>query len=114
MRGQLGFLGDDGAVNIAKLPALRTHTACRLLQQHEGVCAFEFHRRVGEMTPDVAQACGPQNGIGNGVQQHVSIRMAQQALVVRNLYPPKDQLAPFYQSVRVPAFTNTKIHSYSR
>ena len=48
------------------------------------------------------------------MQQHVSIGVTEQPLVVGNLYTTNDELAPLHQSMYVPAFTYTKIHSYLR
>ena len=114
MGGQLGLLRNHGAVNVANFPALCAHAARGFLQQHPRVCALEFNRSVGKVAANVAQPRCAQNGVGDGMQQHVGIGVAQQPLVVGDLDPTNDELAAFHQRVGIPAFTNTKIHSYSR
>ena len=43
------------------------------------------------------------------MQQHIGIRMAQQALAVRDLDPAQNQFAPRHQGVHVPALANADV-----
>ena len=60
---------------------------------------------IGRHFPDTAEAF-------KGADSWVLLQEATRR--VRDLHAAEDQLAPGHQGVRVPAFTNTKIHSYSR
>ena len=66
------------------------------------------------MAANIPHSGRTEDGICDGVQQHVSIGVTEQSLVVGNLYTTNDELAPLHQSMYVPAFANTKIHSYLR
>jgi hypothetical protein len=50
---------------------------------------------------DVAQPRGTQQRIADGVQQHVGIAVAEQALLVGNLHPADDELAACNELVDV-------------
>jgi 2-isopropylmalate synthase len=52
--------------------------------------------------------------IGDGVQQGVGVRMAEQAFAVGNFHPAQHQLAPLHQCVNVPAFADSDVcHGFS-
>ena len=108
VRTQLGRLRDHGAVDVADLEAGLAHAARDLGQQHQRVRAFETRVGVGEMAPDVAQRGRTQQRVGDGVQQHVGIRMAEQALVWGICHPTDDQRATGHQRMHVPALTDAK------
>jgi hypothetical protein len=58
------------------------------------------------MAPDVAQRGSAQQRIGDGVQQHIGVGMAQEAKVVRDAHATDDQLATGHQRVHIPALTD--------
>ena len=62
------------------------------------------------MPPDVAQTSRPQHRIGDGVQQHIGVGMAQQPRCMGDLDAPQNQLAAWHQRVHVPTFTYTDVH----
>jgi hypothetical protein len=103
-------LGHDGAVDIADLEALGAHAPGSLGQQHGGVRPLELRVGIREMAADIAQRRSAEQGIGDCMQQHVGIRMAEQAQAVRHFDTAENQLAPRNQGMYIPAFTNTKIH----
>ena len=107
---QLGRLSHDGAVDIADLEALGTHAPGSLGQQHGRVGTLELRVGVREMAADIAQRRGAEQGIGDRVQQHVGIRMAEQPQAMRHFDTAENQLATWHQRMYIPAFTNTKIH----
>ncbi len=77
IRRELGRLRDHGAVHIADRPALRQHALARLPQQFARICALVARVCIGEMLADVAQPGRAQQSVGDGVQQHVGIGMAE-------------------------------------
>ena len=56
-----------------------------LLQDHLAVHAVGKSGGIGEMIADVAHIGGTQQGIADGVQQHIGITMTQQALTMFDL-----------------------------
>ena len=52
----------------------------------------------------VACANSAENGIAEGVHQHVGIGMAFQAFGMRDIHAAKDEFAPFDQGVNVVAY----------
>jgi hypothetical protein len=62
------------------------------------------------MGADVTQRGSAQERIGDGVQQHISVRVTQQAKVIRHFHTTQNKLPPFDQCVNVPAFTDSEIH----
>ena len=67
MRHEFGGLGNDGAVDVANLPARRPHPPHRLDQQHDRVRATKLRVGVGEMGANVAHRRRAQHRIGDGV-----------------------------------------------
>ena len=65
------------------------------------------------MAADIAQRSRTQYGVGDGVQQHVGVRMAQQAQMKWHGDTAYNQWAPGYQRVHVPAFTNPQVHEFA-
>lgn len=108
VRGHLGRLGNDGAVQIADLPAGLAHAPVGLGQQHHGVRALELGRGVGEELADIAQRGRTQQGVGDGMRQGVGVGVAQQAMGMRNGDAAQDQGAFGDQGVGVPAFADAE------
>jgi hypothetical protein len=46
------------------------------------------------MLPDISQGGSPEHSIHNGVEQHICIRVTQQAQRVFYLYTAQDQIPP--------------------
>ena len=111
VRRELGRLRDHGAVDVADLPARRAHAARGLGQQHDGIGAAELRIGVGKVPADVAEPGRAEQRIGDRMQQHVGIRMAEQAGAVRHLDAAQDQLAARHQLVNVPALADADIES---
>ena len=65
---------------------------------------------IREMPPDVAQRRRAEQRIADRVQQHIRVRMSEQAFFVRDLHPADDQLAAFHQLMHVVALTDP--HGY--
>jgi len=106
-----GRLRNHGAVNVANGPASGTHPPRSLDQQDHRVGALEGGISVREMAADVHRRQPPPAGVGDGVQQHVSIRMAQQAQTKRYRHATEHQGTTGHQRVHIPAFTDTQAHT---
>ena len=77
-------------------------------QQGARVGTLELRIGVGEMAADIAQGRRTEDGVGDRVQQHVGVGVAQQAQVVRDLHAADDQVAVFHQRVAVIALADTE------
>ena len=110
MRCQTRRLRHHGAVDVANLKALRPHAPRRFGQQHDRVGTAKRGVGVRKMRANIAQRRRAQQRIGDGVQQHIGIGMAQQAGAVGDTHTAQHQRAPGHQCVNVPAFANSEIH----
>jgi hypothetical protein len=59
-----------------------------------------------EEAADVARRHGSQQGVGNGVQQHIAIGVTGQAFRVFERHAADAQRYAWFESVRVPAKAN--------
>jgi hypothetical protein len=100
--------------DVDRTPAGLPHRRQRARQQHHGVGAGELGGGVGEVTADVAQAGGAEQRVGDGVRQRVGIRMAQQAVAVRDAHAAEDQRAAFDETVHVPALADAQVDVHGR
>jgi hypothetical protein len=53
------------------------------------------------MHSDITQTSRPQQGITDGVDQHIGIRMTQQAFFIRKRHTAQYQRTPLHQTVNV-------------
>lgn len=77
-------------------------------QEEEARSVFPARRRVGEMPPDVAESARPQQGVTDGVGEHVAIGMADRTFLKRDPHTAQDQLAACHQSVKIVANASTQ------
>ena len=104
---QLGPLGNEGGVDVADGEPLLPQQGADPLQQHQAVRPLIGRVRVREQLADVPQGRGPQQGVGNGVGQHVRVGVAQQPFLKGHLHPAQDELAPLHQLMHVVAASHT-------
>ena len=87
MRLHLGLFADQSDVHIDDAPAARRHALSRVNQEAVRRGALPLRIAGREMVADVAVGDRAKNGVGQGVQARIGVRMADQGLVVRNLDP---------------------------
>ena len=92
----LRALGTDGGVDIHQPVALRGNEGDGVAQDNLAVHAVGLGRGIWEMIAYVAHVRCTQQGIADGVQQHVGIAMTQEALTVFNLDAAHPEVAAFY------------------
>ena len=109
VRGDLGLLTGNGAVGIDKLKAQIARIVHHASEQHHRVGALIGGIGVGEELADVSPAAGAQNSVGQGVREHIGIRVAQQAALVGNVDPADDASTPLHQTVDVVAVANAQV-----
>ena len=73
MGHQLGRLCDHRAVHIADVPTSGAHAPRRFGQQQHRISALEPRVSIRKMAADIAQRGGTQQGIGDGMQQHIGV-----------------------------------------
>ena len=81
-------------------PASR-HPAKHLFEHPQTLHVFEGRIRVREVPANVAHGQRSQNGIDDGMGQHVRIRMAEKPFAKRNGHAPEDQGPSFDQSMSI-------------
>ncbi len=113
MRTDLGRLRMQRGVDIHRFPARRAHACHGLAQQHAAVGALEGRIGIRKVTPDIAQASGPKQRVGNRVQQDVRIRMPQQAMRVGNRHAADDQRAALDQRMHVKALADAERNTHN-
>ena len=72
-----------------------------LFEHPQALHVFEGRIRVRKVPANVAHGQRTQNGIDDGMGQHVRIRVAEKALGKRNGNAPEDQGASFDQSMSI-------------
>jgi hypothetical protein len=65
------------------------------------------------MVTDVAHVGSAQQGVANGMDEHIGIAVAQQSLVVVEAYATQPQRTAFYQLVDVVSETYTYFHLFA-
>ncbi len=61
---------------------------------------------IGKQLADVAQAGGPQQGIGHGVQQHVGVAVANGRAIVGDIDAAQSQRSTGRQPMRIVSDSN--------
>ena len=116
---QLRALGTDGGVEVDEAVALLGYQADGLAEDDLAVDTIGLGSGVGEVVADVAHVGGPEQGVADGMQQHVGITVAQQAkahpLPMRgeiewNLDASHPQLASLNNAMDVITESYTNIH----
>ena len=92
----LGALGADGGVDVHQTVAFCGNQGDGVAEDDLAVHAFGLCRGVGEVIADVAHIRCSQQGIADGVQQHVGIAVTQEALTVFDLDAAHPEVAAFH------------------
>ena len=100
---ELGGLAVDGAVAVDQLEATLAHERGDVAEQGDGVGALVGGVGVGEELADVARAHGAEDGVHEGVHEHVGVGVAEQARGVVDVHAAEDELAPLHEAVHVMA-----------
>ena len=101
----LGRFQTEGSVNINNSIPFAGNQVFGALQQDLAVDVFEFPGSIWKMIADIAQAGGTQQGITDGMEQHVRIAVAQRALVVGDFNAANHQVPSFNQLMKINAVT---------
>lgn len=103
MGHDLGSFQDQGAVHIAHGPAALTDQAHHFLQEHFTISTFPACIGIGEVLPDITQSNRAEQGITQGMEQYISVRMAKGTYRMGDQHTTKPELAALYQAVYIEA-----------
>ena len=107
MRQHFRRLSDDRHVDVAQRIAFGLNAAPGFAQQFAAVCPLKRRIGVREQLADIPQRSGTQQGVGQRMQRHVSIRMRQQTFFVRNTYAANDNWAFSAKGVYIKTVSNS-------
>ena len=110
MRVHLGGFGNDGAVDVLDDDALGFGDLCDLLQDLEAADAFDAHVRGRKPIADVWLSERAEHSVGNRMAEHVRIRVAFQALMMRYFHTAEDEGAAFSIGVNIVSDSNAGSH----
>ena len=111
VRIELGMLGADGSVDVSHHITFRGYEGDCLAQQYLAVYVERVGRRVGEVETNVAHVCRTQQGVADGVYEHVGIAVSEQSEGVINPYAAEPEVASLHKAVYIVAETYSDIHS---
>jgi hypothetical protein len=80
------------------------------LQQYLAVNILIRSIRIGKMHADIAQGKRAQQGIADGVQQHVCIAVTERPFMMGNLYAPQPEIPAFRKLVKIYSETDPVRH----
>ena len=107
MRVHLRAFAHHDAIDVYNLVTGLADFLAHLAQEFQAVRALERGVGIREVRADIAEARGPEQRIANCMQKHVGIAMAQQALLVRDIYTTDNALAAFHKLVNVKTDSRT-------
>ena len=110
---QFGSLGNHGHINVTDPVAILRHLLSHDLQQLQGVRALVSGIRIGKMFADVPQSRSTQQRIGNRMEQHIRIGVAQKSQFIGNLHTAQDQIPVRHQFVHVVSVSDPHFSSSS-
>ena len=82
---ELGPLGENDAIDVDDPQSDRRHRIAGGDEHFGGVAAAVGRIGIGKHLADIAQGGGPEQGVGNGVQKHVGIAMADHLPVMGDI-----------------------------
>ena len=107
MGGQFRLFQNNRRIHVADLETLRDGKLPNPFQQDQAGDPPIGGIRVRELPADVALADGAENGVADGMDQDVGIRMAQKPLFVRDLLPTQNKPSSHREAVAVIAETDS-------
>src|SRR5215207_8069585 len=103
MRSDARRFREDSGVDIPGNPTRLPCQAGDLAQQMLAVSVSEALIGGREVLADVTERRRAEDGVGDGVEQHIGVRMPFQPPIVRDLDAAEDQAAPGRKAMSVVA-----------
>ena len=109
VRRELGRLREHGRIQIAELPAAFAHERGNVPQQRDAVRALVARVGIRKMPPDVTERECAEQGIHDGMREHVRVRVTVQTKLKRNVHTADDARPAGDQSVYVVTVSDAHI-----
>ena len=107
--GEFGTLGTDGAVDVADGVSFGCYDVHSFAEQNLGVDVLELVSFLGRVVvADLAHVCSTEDGITNGMDEHISIGVTKQSEGVLYLDATEPKVATFGELMDI----KTKSDSY--
>ena len=75
--------------------------------------AFPARVGIGEMHADIAERDGPEQSVGDGVGQHIGVRVAFQSEVARDGDAAQDQRPAGYDAMDIPTLAHAALTQWA-
>ena len=105
MAGHARRLRHQGGIQVAQAPTGLCHQRHYPAQQQAAVDIGIGGIRVREVPADIALANGPQQGVADGVDQHVAVGVGLQAAMVGDAHAAEYDLVASAEAVYIIAMT---------
>ena len=103
MRRKAGTLCQNGETDVFRRKSLFPDKPHDFGKQRHAVRSRKAIVRVGEIVSDVAQPRGGQEGIHQGMDEHVAVRMCNEPARVGDSYPAEHDMVSFVEGVGIDA-----------
>ena len=102
-----GALGTNRAIDVAYAVAVRFEQIDRAAEEHFAVSAFIFGGGVGKVIADVAEIGCTEEGVADGVNEHIGVAVAEESEGVVDVYTADPQLAAGGEGVNIISETDS-------
>ena len=109
VRRELGRLCEYGRIQIAELPAAFAHERGNVTQQRDAVRALVARVGIRKMLADVTERERAEQGIHDGMREHIRVRVTVQTKLKRNVHTADDARSAGDQSVYVVTVSDAHI-----
>ena len=109
VRRELGRLREHGRIQIAELPAALAHERGNVPQQRNAVRALVARVGIWKMLADVTERERAEQGIHDGMREHIRVRVTVQTKLKRNVHTADDARSAGDQSVYVVTVSDAHI-----
>lgn len=110
VRGDLRTFKNDGRINIDDGEAMLLKQIADVPQEKHTGNPLVSRIRVREVLSDISKAGRPEQGIHDGMEENIGVRMAVEPLRVGNIHAAEGELPSFYQTVNVVSETNSWVN----
>ena len=107
-RPKLRPLEFNRRVNVDNGEASARRQPPSFAQEDQARSVVPAGRGVGEMSADIAERGGAEQGVRNGVRERVAVRVAERAFLKRDFDPAQNKLPPAHQAMNVAAQTDAE------
>ena len=110
MGRQPGTLEGDGDIGVPYPEAALSDEGNDLPEEDFAVDAFPLVGRIREQVTDVPEGKGPEEGVAEGVDGHVAVRMGDKAGFRGDAHAAQPHRQPFREGVHVISVSDSEFH----